>query len=80
MQFRGKLAKAIEWIARNDEGAEMDRDIIAMFPSVALVADIWAVHETVIAQEIVRIREDIEAKRARKKAFRAELLHEDEQP
>lgn len=73
MQFKGKLSKAIDWVVSNDECAEMDEDVIAYLVSVAMIADLWAVHETVIAAEIVKRRVAANERRAQRKALRQEL-------
>jgi hypothetical protein len=51
------LRAAVEWIAYNDEAAELDVDVIAGQISVVMAADLFSVPAERIARRVVRIRQ-----------------------
>lgn len=53
---RGSLARAIQWIALNDEPNEHDPDVVATWISTMLVADLFDKEPDEIAEAVVRHR------------------------
>ena len=54
--MRPTLANAVQWIAMNDETAEMNVDVIATFISTTLVADLFGKDPNAIAKKVWTIR------------------------
>lgn len=52
-RHRPSLWHAIDWIAYNDETAEMEPEIIAQSISVLLVADVWKREPMEIARKVL---------------------------
>lgn len=63
------LRTALEWIAGNDEGAELDPAVIAESVTLLLVADLWKKEPDELARKVVRLRRRAarEAKAAERK-------------
>jgi len=58
---RASLARAVAWIAENDESAELrDVQAVALQISVALVADLFGKHEIDIAGMVLHLRHNLE--------------------
>lgn len=55
-KVRMSYSKAVQWIADNDESAEMDESVVAELPSVLMLSHISGRDPDVIAEKIVRIR------------------------
>jgi hypothetical protein len=51
-----KYVQAVTWIAHEDEPGELDRTVLSGSISVALVADLFKVHELDVAKDIITIR------------------------
>lgn len=51
--------KAVHWIAYNDEPTELDRDVVALSISVALIADVFGVHEVDVANDVIDVRSNL---------------------
>lgn len=54
---RASYRHAVDWIAVNDETAEMDLGYIADFVSVLLIADIFDVDPHKVARDVLKIRQ-----------------------
>lgn len=50
------LARAIQWIALNDESAEHDPEVMAEVPSVLCIADLFDKDPLDVARAVVRWR------------------------
>lgn len=48
--------KAVDWIADNDEDAEMDMTVISEQPTVLLVADLWSKEPMTVAKAVFNSR------------------------
>jgi len=46
----------VHWIADNDNDAEMHRDTVASQMTVKMLAHVYGIESTMIANEIIRIR------------------------
>lgn len=53
------LDGAIDWIARNDETAESDPEVLATLVSVTMVADLWSREPMQIAKKVLTRRRDM---------------------
>lgn len=51
-----KYYKAINWIASNDEAAELNKEAIINLTSVQLVSDLFRIKEETVAEDILQIR------------------------
>lgn len=51
-----KYYKAINWIASNDEVAELNKEAIINLTSVQLVSDLFRIKEEIVAEDILQIR------------------------
>jgi hypothetical protein len=48
--------EAVEWIAREDEPAEMNAEAVSGLVSVALVADLFGKEQIEVARAVIRFR------------------------
>lgn len=60
LQRNPTVYDAIHWIATNDDVEEMDPNAIARQLSVVMAADLFGVHEAIIAAHIVTIRKALD--------------------
>lgn len=56
-QRRPSYKKAVEWVALNDDSAELDAEAIEHSVSVAFIADIWGVPARRVARDVLKVRE-----------------------
>lgn len=47
---------AVEWIASNDESAEMDLEVIQYLVTVQMVSDIWDKPSEIVAKDVLKWR------------------------
>lgn len=60
---RASYRAGVDWIALNDETAELDVEVVQGMISVCLLADLFEKHQEDVAADVVRQRKKIGATR-----------------